>query len=89
MVLNFYVYNLLAVAAMMVIGWLFSLRKNNVTIVDSLWGMGFVLVAWMTMLQVDGPRERQLLLTGLTTLWGVRLTLHLTWRNHGKGEDPR
>ena len=89
MIPNFYVYNLLAVAAMMVIGWLLSLRKNNVTIVDSLWGTGFVLVAWMTLFQVDGVRERQFLLTGITTLWGVRLTLYLTWRNHGKGEDPR
>ncbi len=89
MVPEFYLYNLLAVTLLMVLGWALSLHRNNVTHVDSLWGMGFVLVAWMTWFQVDGVRERQWLLTGLTTLWGVRLTVYLTWRNHGKGEDPR
>ncbi len=89
MELQFYLYNLLAVVLMMVCGWLLSLIRNNVTVVDSLWGLGFVLVAWMTLLQVDGVRERQWLLTGLTTLWGLRLAVYLTWRNHGKGEDPR
>jgi steroid 5-alpha reductase family enzyme len=89
MIPDFYLYNLLAVVSVMVTGWLISLRTDNVTVVDSLWGMGFVLVAWLTLFQVDGVKERQWLLTGLTTLWGVRLTLYLTWRNHGKGEDPR
>lgn len=89
MVPNFLLYNLLAVAVMMIVGWVFSLSRRNVTIVDSLWGMGFVLVAWMTFFQVEGVAARQWLLTGLTTLWGLRLTFYLTWRNHGKGEDPR
>jgi steroid 5-alpha reductase family enzyme len=51
--------------------------------------MGFVLIAWMTWFQADGYGGRKLLLAGLTTLWGLRLTLYLTWRNHGKKEDPR
>ena len=86
---SIYLINLLAVVCMMVIGWVFSVRKQNVTIVDSLWGMGFVLIAWLTLFQLDGMGGRSLLITVLTTLWGVRLTLYLTWRNYGKGEDPR
>lgn len=81
--------NLLAVTILMILGWGVSVYQRNVTIVDSLWGMGFVLIVWLTMLQVEGYRGRQLLIVGLTTLWGIRLTLYLTWRNHGKGEDPR
>jgi len=86
---SIFLINLLAVVCMMVIGWGFSVRKQNVTIVDSLWGMGFVLIAWLTWFQLDGMGGRSLLITVLTTLWGVRLALYLTWRNYEKGEDPR
>jgi steroid 5-alpha reductase family enzyme len=86
---SIYLINLLAVVCMMVTGWVFSVRKQNVTIVDSLWGLGFVLIAWLTWFQLDGMGGRSLLITVLTTLWGVRLALYLTWRNYGKGEDPR
>jgi steroid 5-alpha reductase family enzyme len=89
MPLSIYLINLLAVACMMVIGWGFSVRQQNVTIVDSLWGLGFVLIAWLTVFQLDGIGMRALLITVLTTLWGSRLALYLTMRNHGKGEDPR
>ena len=82
-------WNLAAVAAMMVIGWLVSLVYRNVTIVDSLWGLGFILVAWLTFFISDGYWGRQMLLAILVTLWGLRLSAYLSWRNWGKGEDPR
>ena len=82
-------WNLAAVAAMMIIGWLVSLAYRNVTIVDSLWGLGFVLIAWLTYFASDGFWGRKLLLAILVTLWGLRLTAYLSWRNWGKGEDPR
>lgn len=87
--INFYLVNLLAVVMLMVVGWVFSVHRRNVTIVDSLWGMGFVLIAWLTWFQADGYWGRKLLIALLTTIWGQRLTIYLTWRNHGKGEDPR
>jgi steroid 5-alpha reductase family enzyme len=89
MSLSIYLINFIAVVLMMLFGWAFSVHRQNVTVVDSLWGMGFVLVAWLTLFQLDGMGMRSVLITVLTTLWGVRLTLYLTWRNHGKGEDPR
>ena len=82
-------WNLAAVAAMMVTGWFVSLAYRNVTIVDSLWGMGFVLIAWLTYLMSDGYGGRKMLLAILVTLWGLRLSAYLSWRNWGKGEDPR
>jgi steroid 5-alpha reductase family enzyme len=82
-------WNLAAVCAMMFCGWILSLATKNVTLVDSLWGLGFVLIAWITFGLTDGYSGRKLLLTGLTTAWGLRLSVHLTWRNWGKGEDPR
>jgi steroid 5-alpha reductase family enzyme len=81
--------NLAAVTTMMLVGWLVSLGVKKVTFVDSLWGLGFVLIAWITFSAADGYPPRQVLLAGLTTAWGIRLCLHLSWRNWGRGEDPR
>ena len=83
------IINFLAVVGMMLLGWLVSLIYRNVTIVDSLWGLGFVLIAWITFFMADGFFGRGLLVALLVALWGLRLSLHLSWRNWGKGEDPR
>ncbi len=82
-------WNLAAVTAMMFCGWLISLQRKNVTHVDSLWGLGFVLIAWITFGLAPGYIGRRILIVVLTTVWGLRLSAHLTWRNWGKGEDPR
>jgi len=82
-------WNFAAVVAMMIIGWLISLRYRNVTIVDSLWGLGFVLVAWITFFLSDGFIGRKTLIAVLVTVWGMRLSIYLGKRNRLAGEDPR
>jgi len=82
-------WNLAAVTALMFWGWFISLAHRNVTIVDSLWGLGFVLIAWLTFFLSDGFWTRKMLIAVLVTLWGLRLSAYLSWRNWGKGEDPR
>ena len=81
--------NFIAVLGMMLLGWIISLVTKNVTIVDSLWGLGVVLIAWLTFFTAEGFQGRMILITLLVTLWGLRLSLHLSWRNWGHGEDPR
>ena len=81
--------NLAAVILMMIIGWLLSLVLKNVTVVDSLWGLGFVMIAWATFFLTEGYLGRKLLIAFLVTFWGLRLSIYLTRRNWGKGEDPR
>ncbi|MDZ7831615.1 MAG: DUF1295 domain-containing protein [Desulfobacterales bacterium] len=81
--------NLLAAAGLMVIGWLISLANKNVTIADSFWGLGFILIAWLTFFAADGYFARKLILSLLVTAWGVRLFIHMSLRSWGKGEDPR
>ncbi|MDX1707847.1 MAG: DUF1295 domain-containing protein, partial [Desulfobacterales bacterium] len=51
--------------------------------------LGFVLIAWITFGLTEGFTGRKILIGVLTTVWGVRLSAHLAWRNWGKGEDPR
>lgn len=84
-----YWVNLAAVTGMMFMGWLVSLRYNNVTVVDSLWGVGFIVIAWISLILGSTGTPRGWLLAVLTTIWGLRLTIYISWRNWGKGEDPR
>jgi steroid 5-alpha reductase family enzyme len=83
-----YGINLGAAALLMTAGWVISLIKRNVTIADSFWGLGFVLIAWLTFFNTEGFLPRKLILCFLVTLWGLRLFVHLTARNIGKSEDP-
>jgi steroid 5-alpha reductase family enzyme len=87
--LTLFAINLGGVVVLMTIGWLASLPGRNVTVVDSLWGLGFVLIAWVSFALAGGDEGRRWLVTALTTLWGMRLCVHLSIRNWGKGEDPR
>ncbi len=82
-------WNLAAVGGLMTLGWLVSLAIRNVTVVDSLWGLGFILIAWLSFILAEAGPGRSLLLCLLTTVWGLRLSAYLIWRNWGKGEDPR
>ena len=81
--------NLSAVAVLMTAGWGISLVRRNAAIADALWGLGFVLVAWLTFFQADGFFMRKLLLALMVTIWGLRLFVHIAGRSRGKGEDPR
>jgi steroid 5-alpha reductase family enzyme len=70
--------------------WLVSLPLRNVSIVDSLWSLLFVLAgATYAMSSGAAPSARTLLVLTLVTLWALRLSIYITWRNRGHGEDPR
>jgi steroid 5-alpha reductase family enzyme len=64
------------------------LRKRN-DVADIAWGLGFVLLTWSGLLLSGNYEERQLLVTGLVTLWGFRLAWHIGSRNNKKAEDYR
>lgn len=82
-------WSAVAVLALMVSTWVVSLAMKNASIVDIVWGLGFVVVAWVSRIVGDGNDARQWLLTIMTTLWGLRLGGYLFWRNSGHGEDYR
>jgi len=60
-----------------------------VSVVDTAWGLGFVVVALVAAVVGDGPLWRRLLVLLLVAVWGGRLARHMHTRNRGKGEDPR
>ncbi len=69
--------------------WLVSLAKRDVSIVDSLWPMMFLLaaVAYYLTLPATGPRTTLVLV--LVAIWSLRLFAYITWRNWGEEEDRR
>ena len=78
----------LIVLALITIFWIISVFIKNVSIVDSIWSIGFLLTAWYTFSQVEFY-TRNILLVILVTLWALRLSGYITWRNWGEGEDYR
>jgi steroid 5-alpha reductase family enzyme len=79
----------IAIVALMLTTWIVSVMIKNASIVDIVWGLGFVVVAWTVRLTVEGDTTRQNLIVVLVTLWGLRLALYLAKRNIGHGEDFR
>jgi steroid 5-alpha reductase family enzyme len=80
---------LAAITALAVGGWLLSLLRRDVSIVDSLWSLFFLVgvLVYAAGTTVSEPRATVLLL--LLSLWALRLAGYLTWRNWGEPEDRR
>jgi len=70
-------------------GWLWSLPRRDVSGVDSLWGLFFLLGALAYAWRAGASSPRALLVLALLAVWALRLTTHLTLRNHGQPEDRR
>lgn len=79
----------LGVLGLMTVLWLVSIYLKNVSIVDNFWGIGFILIALIYALQCEVLYTRIKLMMLLVTLWGLRLSVYLMYRNYGKGEDYR
>lgn len=77
----------LPVLTLIVATWLASVIRRDASLVDRVWGLGFVLIAWTVALTSTTPPDWWLV--ALVTAWGVRLSLHITVRNWGHGEDRR
>lgn len=80
--------NAALVLGMMFALWALSVAIRDSSIADIFWGSGFVLIVFFTAAVSDGIEERRVLVTALTTIWGLRLTAYIGWRNWG-AEDPR
>ncbi len=80
---------LAAVAALMTVVWVASVIERDASIIDIFWGLGFVMAAWIYFQLTEPTTSRKYLVVGLVTIWGLRLSVYILWRNWGKGEDYR
>ncbi len=81
--------DLAAVEAAMLVLWGIASARRDVSLVDPFWGAGLAGVGWLAAGLSGQHATRVWLLLGLTTVWGLRLSLHLLYRNWGQGEDRR
>jgi steroid 5-alpha reductase family enzyme len=86
--------SLLAVAVLMAISFAIGAATGKYSIIDAVWGPGFVLIALVSFLvsighgQYGDPTLRWVALIAVA-LWGLRLGGYILLRNHGLPEDPR
>lgn len=68
-----------------------AVRQSRHSLIDTVWGLGFVVVAASSWLLSAGQGDdgRRLLLLALVGVWGIRLALHIGVRARGGHEDPR
>jgi steroid 5-alpha reductase family enzyme len=87
--IHIYFSDLLVLISMMTLLWGLSIIIKNVSIVDIFWGPGFVISALYYFIETDGYPLRKIIMLILVSIWGIRLSVYLAWRNIGKGEDFR
>jgi steroid 5-alpha reductase family enzyme len=86
----------LAVTAVVVAGLMlgtfgYAMLTKVHAIMDTIWPLGFVLIALVSFVLSagHGSTGRRLLVLVLTAVWGLRLGAHIFSRNRGQGEDKR
>lgn len=81
----------LVIAILMTATWVVSVVIDDASIVDIVWGLGFVgaTVAAYLVSPIDTTTDRSLVMLVIVGAWGLRLTGYLAWRNIGRGEDRR
>jgi steroid 5-alpha reductase family enzyme len=87
--LNAYLLGLAAIVSFGIFFWVVSVIRRNVSIVDSLWSLMFLLATAVYALTVSDNGPRTLLVLVLVAVWALRLSIHITVRNWGEGEDYR
>ena len=69
--------------------WIWSVYLKDVSILDIFWGLGFVILNMFYVFNSGDLNSRKILLLVLVSVWGLRLSIYLAYRNIGKGEDFR
>jgi len=87
-----YFIMLACLAGIGVVFWAISVPRQDVSLVDSLWSLMFLVVA-LGYAWLQGAPEtlgaRSTLVLMLVLAWSLRLSIYITARNHGEGEDHR
>ncbi len=80
---------LAATTALAFATWLASLARRDVSLVDRMWPVYIAAagIAYASLLPASTPRAGWML--ALAVAWAIRLSLYITARNWGHGEDRR
>lgn len=69
--------------------WLVSLQRRDASLADRIWAPMIVGAGWVYALLLTEPGARLLTMLALGSAWALRLSVFITWRNWGHGEDRR
>ncbi len=69
--------------------YLLALYKDDYSIVDAAWGLGFVVISRVSFGMLDDPTIFHLISNLMVLIWGIRLAVYLWSRNRKVGEDYR
>lgn len=69
--------------------FLVSILKKRNDVADVAWGIGFLLATLTSFLLSENSSIRSVIVLNLITLWSLRLSFHIYFRNRGKKEDYR
>lgn len=84
-----YLVALGAILLVAAIAWVFSILINDVSFVDSLWSLFFLIAALVFAGEAGLASAKSVLVLALVTIWALRLSAHITIRNWGEAEDYR
>jgi steroid 5-alpha reductase family enzyme len=87
--MNYYLTLGLVLFVYMSLWFVVSLIKKRNDVADVAWGIGFVLLTWVSYFLSGDFGMRGLLVGLLVSVWGLRLAWHIHRRNKGKAEDYR
>lgn len=69
--------------------WAYCVRIRDVSVIDSFWSFGMVMLAATSFATMGDHGPRSVALFALTAIWGLRLSSHLFTRWRAHGVDPR
>lgn len=84
--------SVIALVPMLILGglfWFISLLKKDVSIVDSLWSLFFIIAGLTTFSYQTEISDRAVLVLILVIIWALRLSIYITLRHWGQEEDHR
>lgn len=87
--MSYYITLALVLLAYMTLWFVVSIVKKRNDVADVAWGLGFVLLAWVSYFLGESDNLRSLIVVALVTVWGVRLASHIARRHRGRPEDFR
>jgi len=87
--MNYFLILILILFVYMSLWFVVSLLKKRNDVADVAWGLGFVLMTWVSYFISDASGGRGILVGILVSIWGLRLAWHIHKRNKGKTEDYR
>lgn len=84
-----YVIALFAILAIGVVSWVASVMRQDVSFVDSLWSLFFLVAALVFGAASESLSDRGFIVLLLVAVWSIRLSVYITARNWGESEDYR